>query len=90
MNFGRSSGPVPPLDIGVLAAKGSVFLAEPTLATFTRAREDLLELADGVFQALRERAITVDIGLTAPLSEVAEVHRRMESRQTTGSTILVP
>ncbi len=90
VNFGQSSGPVPPVDISVLAAKGSVFLAKPTLATFTRTREDLLELAGGVFQALREKAITVDIGLTAPLSEAAEVHRRLESRQTAGSTILVP
>ncbi|HQS10085.1 MAG TPA: quinone oxidoreductase [Xanthobacteraceae bacterium] len=90
VNFGQASGPVPPLDISVLAQKGSLFLAKPTLATFVKDRESILALAQGVFGALLSGAIKVEIGLSAPLAEAARVHRELEARRTTGSIVLVP
>ncbi|OYX74366.1 MAG: quinone oxidoreductase [Rhizobiales bacterium 32-66-11] len=90
VNFGQASGPVPPLDISVLAQKGSLFLAKPTLATFVKDRESILTLAQGVFGALLSGAIKVEIGLSAPLAEAAHVHRELEARRTTGSIVLVP
>jgi NADPH:quinone reductase len=89
VNFGQASGPVDPLDISVLAQKGSLFLAKPTLATFTQTRGDLLELANGVYTALRVKGINVEIGHSAPLAEAPEVHRILESRKTTGSTLFI-
>lgn len=90
VSFGQASGPIPPFDVSTLAEKGSIFLAKPTLATFTKTRQGILDMAEGVFAAIRSGAITVEIGLTAPLDKVAEIHRRIENRETTGSTILIP
>jgi len=90
VSVGQASGPVPPLDISKLAQKGSVFLAKPTLATFTAKREGIVRLAQGVFDALSTGAITAEIGLTAPLDQAADVHRALEARKTTGSIVLLP
>ena len=90
VNFGQASGPVPPFDISVLAQKGSIFLAKPTLATFVKTRESIQALANGVFQALQSEAINVEIGRTAKLAEAADVHSALEARRTTGSTVLLP
>ena len=90
VSVGAASGPVPPVDISKLAANGSVFLAKPTLATFVKTRESIVRLTEGVFEALKQGAIKAEIGLTTPLKEVADVHRALEDRKTTGSTILVP
>ncbi|NYT66462.1 quinone oxidoreductase [Alcaligenaceae bacterium] len=90
VSFGQASGPVPPIDISVLAQKGSVFLAKPTLATFTQKRSDIESLATGLFQALGNGVITVDIKHRAPLSEVALMHNALEARQTMGSIVLTP
>ncbi|MBA4790763.1 MAG: quinone oxidoreductase [Rhizobiales bacterium] len=90
VNFGQASGPVPPLDLGVLAAKGSIFLAKPTLATFTRTPADMVALTQGVFDALARGLIRPAIGLTAPLEEVRAVHESMEARRTTGAIVLIP
>jgi len=90
VNFGQASGPVEPLDISLLAGKGSVFLAKPTLATFTQNHEDLAALAGGVFTAIREGIITADIALTESLENAASVHEKLESRKITGASILIP
>ncbi|WP_127091958.1 quinone oxidoreductase family protein [Aquabacter cavernae] len=90
VNFGQASGPVPPLDLGVLAAKGSLFLAKPTLATFTRTPADIAALTEGVFDAIARGLITPAIGLTASLDDVRSVHESMEARRTTGAIVLVP
>jgi len=90
VNFGQASGAVEPFDISLLASKGSVFLAKPTLATFTKNHDDLVMLADGVFTAIREGIITADIALTESLENAASVHEKLESRKITGASILVP
>lgn len=90
VNFGQASGPVPPLDVSVLAQKGSIFLAKPTLATVTRSREDIETLAGGLFEALASGRVRVDIARRAPLTDAASVHRDLEARRTTGSIVLIP
>lgn len=90
VSFGQASGPVPPLDVGILAAKGSVLLAKPTLATFTRTPADIAALTQGVFDALERGMISPMIGMTAALDEVRSVHERIEARNTTGAIVLTP
>ena len=88
VTFGQSSGPVPPLDVGLLAAKGSLFLTRPTLMTYTARREDLVATADELFQVVEKGAVRLEINQRFPLREAADAHRALEARQTTGSTIL--
>src|SRR5690606_35813982 len=78
VSYGQASGAVPAFDISVLAQKGSIFLAKPTLATFVQETGELRHLADEVFQAIRKGAIRVDIGHRANLSDVASVHADLE------------
>jgi NADPH2:quinone reductase len=88
--FGASSGPVPPLNLMMLAQKGSLFVTRPTLQTYSAKREDLLAAADALFAMVRSGKIRSDIRQTFALKEAAEAHRRLEARQTTGATILIP
>jgi NADPH2:quinone reductase len=88
--FGQSSGPVPPINVNLLAQKGSVFLAKPTLATFMANPALRSELAEGFFSAIGSGEITVDISRRARLDDAAGVHRDLEARKTTGALILVP
>ena len=90
VTFGQSSGPVPPLELGLLAAKGSLFLTRPSLMTYTEKRADLLAHAGDLFDVVLRGVVKIDIGQTYPLSEAPAAHRDLEGRRTTGSTILVP
>mgnify|MGYP001812770597 FL=1 len=90
VTFGQSSGGVPPLELGVLAAKGSLFLTRPSLMTYTEKREDLLEHAADLFDVVQRGVVKITIGQTYPLSDVSVAHRDLEGRKTTGSTILMP
>ena len=88
-SFGQSSGPVGPVDIGILAAKGSLFLTRPTLNTYTATREDLLTAAHELFEVVKNGAVKLAINQTYPLRDAARAHRDLEGRKTTGSTVLV-
>ncbi len=88
VTFGQSSGPPPPLDVGLLAAKGSLFLTRPSLMTYTARREDLVASADELFQVVQAGAVKLEINQRFALREAADAHRALEARQTTGSTIL--
>jgi NADPH2:quinone reductase len=90
VSFGQASGAVPPLDLGVLAAKGSLFLTRPSLMTYTARREDLLAHADDLFAVVASGAVTIAIDQTHALADAAQAHRDLEARKTTGSTILIP
>ena len=90
VSFGQASGPVAPLDIGLLAAKGSLFLTRPSLMTYTAGRQDLLDHAEDLFDVVLKGAVKVEIRQRYPLAEAARAHRDLEARQTTGSTILIP
>jgi NADPH2:quinone reductase len=86
VSFGQSSGPIPPVDLSVLAQKGSLFLTRPTLMTYTAAREDLLAHARDLFEVVQAGAVKVDARRTYPLAEAPRAHRDLEGRKTTGSS----
>ena len=90
VSFGQSSGPVAPLDTGILAAKGSLFLTRPTLMTYTARREDLVATANELFEVVGSGAVKIEVNQTYPLREAAQAHRDLEARKTTGSSILIP
>jgi NADPH2:quinone reductase len=86
-SFGQSSGAIGPVDIGILAGKGSLFLTRPTLNTYTATREDLLTAAGDLFQVVESGAVKIQINQTYPLREAARAHRDLQDRKTTGSTV---
>lgn len=88
--FGQSSGPVAPLETGLLAAKGSLFLTRPTLMTYTAKRKDLLASATELFNVVQTGAVKIEVKQTYPLRDAAQAHRDLEARKTTGSTVLLP
>lgn len=90
VSFGQSSGPVPPLDLGVLAAKGSLFLTRPSLMHYTAKREDLLAHARDLFAVVLAGAVKVNIMQEYALRDAARAHRDLEARKTSGSSILLP
>jgi NADPH2:quinone reductase len=90
VSYGNASGPVPPVDIGILAAKGSLFLTRPTLATYTARREDLLASASDVAEAITSGVVNIQVNQRYALRDAAEAHRALEARKTTGSTVLLP
>jgi NADPH:quinone reductase len=90
VSYGNASGPVPPVDIGILAAKGSLFLTRPTLATYTAKREDLVASAEDLFAAVISGAVKIRVNQSFALKDAAEAHRALEARKTTGSTVLLP
>jgi NADPH2:quinone reductase len=90
VSFGQASGSVPPVDLSVLAAKGSLFLTRPSLMTYTAEREDLLVHAQDLFKVVLSGAVKIEVKQTYPLAETARAHRDLEARKTTGSTILIP
>ncbi|MDS4019609.1 MAG: quinone oxidoreductase [Candidatus Competibacter sp.] len=90
VSFGNASGPVPPFEPGILAAKGSLFLTRPTLMTYTAERADLLASAADLFEVVTNGAVRIEVRQTYPLAETARAHRDLEARRTTGSTVLLP
>lgn len=90
VSFGQSSGKISPLDTGVLAAKGALFLTRPSLMVYTARREDLLSHARDLFDVVEKGGVEVEIRQTYPLAEAFRAHQDLEDRKTTGSTILIP
>jgi NADPH2:quinone reductase len=90
VSFGQASGSIPPLDIAILSAKGSLFLTRPSLIAYTAEREDLLAHAQDLFEVVEKGVVRIDVKLTYPLADAAQAHRDLEGRKTTGSTILIP
>ena len=90
VSFGQSSGKIPPVDLGILSQKGSLYVTRPTLMTYTAARADLLAAAGELFDVVRSGAVRIEIDQRYPLREAVAAHRALEGRETTGSTILQP
>lgn len=89
VGFGNASGKPDPFDVMLLARKGSLYVTRPRLGDYTATREELLASADALFEVLRRGAVRVRIGQRFPLDRAAAAHRALESRATTGSTVLV-
>jgi NADPH:quinone reductase len=87
-NFGNASGKVEPLDLGLLAAKGSLYVSRPTLFTHIATREVTQLMADDLFSMVTSGQVAIRIDQRFALADVAEAHRSLEARKTTGCTIL--
>jgi NADPH2:quinone reductase len=88
--FGASSGPVPPFDPQRLNGAGSLFLTRPTLAHYTRTREELDWRSGDVLRWLGEGKLKLRVGATYPLADAARAHADLQARKTTGSVVLIP
>jgi NADPH2:quinone reductase len=89
-SYGNASGPVGAVDVGLLGAKGSLFLTRPSLATYTAKRSDLESGTAELFQVVLDGVVSIRVNQTFPLADAAEAHRALEARRTTGSTVLIP
>lgn len=90
VSFGNASGVIEAFDILLLSQKGSLFATRPTLGTFTAVRETLLEQAERLFSAIDNGVVTIGVNARYPLEQAADAHRALESRKTTGATVLLP
>lgn len=90
VSFGNASGPVPPFDGALLAQKGSLFFTRPTLMHYVTTARELDAGAGELFDLIRHGDIRIKPPRSFPLAQAAEAHRALESRQTTGSLVLVP
>ena len=90
VSFGNASGPVAPVNLGILATKGSLYVTRPTLATHIAARADLVERSNALFDVVKSGKVKIETTGKYKLADAAQAHRDLESRKTTGSVILVP
>ena len=90
VSFGQASGPIPPVDLGIFAAKGSLKFTRPTLMTYTAKKSDLDVMAADLFDVVAKGVVKIAINQTYALADVVQAHKDLEGRKTTGSTILMP
>jgi NADPH:quinone reductase len=90
VSFGSSSGPIEPFDIMLLMKKGSLFATWQLLFTHLAKREDVLAMSKDLFEVVSSGGVKIPVHARMPLAKVAEAHRRLEARQTTGATVLLP
>jgi len=90
VSFGNASGPVPPVNLGILAQKGSIYVQRPTLGTYTATREAAQGMADELFGMVSTGKVVIPVERRYPLAEAAKAHRDLEARITTGAGVLVP
>jgi NADPH2:quinone reductase len=87
--FGQSSGSVEPLNLGILAQKGSLYVTRPTLFTYAAKRENLVAMAKELFDVVQSGAVKIGVNQTYPLKDAAKAHADLAARKTTGSTVLL-
>lgn len=90
VSYGSASGPVPPFSLQELASRGSLFVTRPTLFAYTATRSDLEATANELFDMVSSGKVKIEINQRYALKDVQQAHRDLESRKTTGSTILLP
>jgi NADPH2:quinone reductase len=90
VTFGNASGPIPPFDLGQLAAKGSLYVTRPTLGTYVAKHEDLVATARDLFRVVKSGAVKIRVNQIYRLENAAQAHRDLEARKTTGSSVLLP
>jgi NADPH:quinone reductase len=87
VSFGNASGPVPPVNIAA-QLKGHLYLTRPSLQPYTAARQDLLTLASDLFDVVKAGKVKIDVNQRYPVKDAVQAHKDLESRKTTGSTVL--
>jgi NADPH2:quinone reductase len=90
VTFGNASGPVAPLNLGILPAKGSLYVTRPTLNTYIASREELVKRSNDLFNAVKSKKVKIETTARYKLADAAQAHRDLEGRKTTGSVVLVP
>ena len=90
VSFGNASGPVPPVAPLRLSQAGSLFITRPTLFDYIATTEELDRSATALFGVVGSGAVRIEIGQEWPLADVAEAHKALEARRTTGATLLIP
>jgi NADPH2:quinone reductase len=90
VSYGNASGPVPPFDISILNQKGSLFLTRPSLMGYAATREELSSMAAELFEVVKNGTVKIEINQTYKLRDAAQAHRDLESRKTTGCTVILP
>lgn len=90
VSFGESSGPVAPVPVGALGAKGSLFLTRPSIAHYTADRGEFEAAAARLFSAIRDGVLTIAAPRTYPLAAAAQTHADVEARRTMGAVVLLP
>src|SRR5687768_3668305 len=90
VSFGNASGAVPPVNLGILSTKGSLYVTRPTLATHIASRADLVERANALFDVVKSGKVKIETTGRYKLADAAQAHRDLEGRKTTGSVVLQP
>jgi NADPH2:quinone reductase len=90
VSFGSASGPVPPFALSELATRGSLFITRPSLMDYTAKRADLEATAASLFGVVSSGEVKIEVNQRYALADVAQAHRDLEGRKTTGSSILLP
>lgn len=88
--YGQSSGAIPPIDLGILAAKGSLFVTRPSLGPHIATRADLLEAAAEYFTLVQSGVLPVEIGGRFALKDAGAAHAALEGRKIVGASVLIP
>jgi NADPH2:quinone reductase len=89
-SFGNASGPVAPVNLGILSAKGSLYVTRPTLATHIASRADLVARSNALFAVVKAKKVKIETTARYKLADAAQAHRDLEGRKTTGSVVLIP
>jgi NADPH2:quinone reductase len=90
VSFGNASGPVAPVNLGILSTKGSLYVTRPTLATYIASRADLVQRAGELFEVVQGGKVKIETTQRYKLADAQQAHRDLESRKTTGSIVLQP
>jgi NADPH2:quinone reductase len=90
VTFGNASGPVPPVDLGELAKRGSLFITRPSLFAYSAKRDDLVHMATELFDVVGSGKVKIEVRQKYPLKDAAQAQADLAARKTTGSTILLP
>jgi NADPH2:quinone reductase len=90
VSFGNASGAPEPLDLQVLANKGSLFITRPTMLTYTASTEELRDSSEALFARILAGDVSIEINQRYGLADVQKAHQDLEGRRTTGSTVILP
>lgn len=90
VSFGNASGPVKALDLGLLSARGSLYVTRPTLFHYTSTDDDFKETAGDLVEMVKSGKVKIPVNQRYPLADVVKAHEDLESRRTTGTTVLLP
>ncbi|MDE2385673.1 MAG: quinone oxidoreductase [Alphaproteobacteria bacterium] len=90
VSFGNASGPVSAFNLGILSAKGSLYVTRPTLFNYTSKDEDFKETAQDLLDIVKSGKVKIVVNQRYPLADAAKAHADLEGRRTTGATVLIP